>query len=354
MNKHKNVLGILVFLGLLFSVLFVEAGVSENDAFSTSDIRKALEKSLPYLEKDGIAWMEGRIPIQSGDACVSCHQVPFGIWSQSEARAHGIFLKDSKLDDLAKQAVTFLNRRNKGRVMSWGPVILGLKQSEMDDGTSKILRTFLGNMVEKQQSEGYWKAKGQFPRQNRPSSESDEVATMWTILTLTSHDEIDESIKSRERGVDWIKNLEPGESNEWLLTRMLVEHKLDGPNLTQKFLEQLLNQQKPDGGWSWLPKDNSNAFSTGQTLYALNLAGIPPNDSHIQNAVNYLLKTQKEDGTWFVDSDLTSRDGSDAKDYVYTYWGTAWATIGLARSLPVNGRVAEDGSLIYCYSDDLE
>jgi len=354
MNKHKNVLGILVFLGLLFSVLFVAAGVSENDAFGIADIRKAIEKSLPYLEKDGIAWMEGRIPIQSGDACVSCHQVPFGIWSQSEARAHGIFLKDSKLDDLAKQAVTFLNRRNKGRVMSWGPVILGLKQSEMDDDTSKILRTFLGNMVEKQQSEGYWKAKGQFPRQNRPSSESDEVATMWTILTLTSHDEIDESIKSRERAVDWIKNLEPGESNEWLLTRMLVEHNLDGPNLAHKFLQKLLKQQKPDGGWSWQPKDNSNAFSTGQTLYALSLAGVPHNDSHIQNAVHYLLKTQKADGTWFVDSNLTSRDGSDAKDYVYTYWGTAWATIGLARSLPVNGRVAQDGSFIYCYSDDLE
>ncbi len=348
-------MGILVLLGLFISVFLVGAGVSENDAFGIADIRKAIKKSLPYLEKDGIAWMEGRISIQNGDACVSCHQVPFGIWSQSEARARGILREDSKHDDLAKQAVAFLNRPNKGNVMSWGPVILGLKQSEVDNDTSKILRNFLGSIVQKQQSEGYWKAKGQFPRQNRPGSESDEVATMWTILTLSSFDEMDESdLKSRERALDWIKNLDPGESNEWLLTRMLVEHNLDGPDLTHEFLEQLLNQQKPDGGWSWLSKDNSNAFSTGQTLYALNLIGLQPNNSHVQKAVTYLLQTQREDGTWFVDSDLTSREGAEAKDYVYTYWGTAWAAIGLARSLPRNGTITADGSFIYCYSDDLE
>ncbi len=360
MNKYRFFRKNLIFLGLFFLLLmigsfFINPGISGNAVKTRTDIRSAIERSLPFLEKAGIAWMEGRISIQNGDACVSCHQVPFGIWSQSEARARGILLEDSKYDDLAKQAVAFLNRPNKGRVMSWGPVILGLKQSEVDNDTSKILRNFLGSIVEKQQSEGYWRAKGQFPRQNRPSSESDEVATMWTILTLSSFDEMDESVlKSRERALDWVQNLEPGESNEWLLTRMLVEHKLEGPILAHKLLEQLLKQQNRDGGWSWLPKDNSNAFSTGQTLYALNLAGVPYKDSHIQNAVNYLLKTQKTDGTWFVDSNLTSRDGSDAKDYVYTYWGTAWATIGLARSLPVNGRVAEDGSFIYCYFDDLE
>ncbi len=77
MKKHKLLLGILVLLGLFISVFLVGAGVSENDAFGIADIRKAIKKSLPYLEKDGIAWMQGRISIQNGDACVSCHQVPF-------------------------------------------------------------------------------------------------------------------------------------------------------------------------------------------------------------------------------------------------------------------------------------
>jgi len=93
-----------------------------------------------------------------------------------------------------------------------------------------------------------------------------------------------------------------------------------------------------------------SVFFVGAGVY---LAGIPHNDSHIQNAVNYLLKTQKADGTWFVDSNLTSREGSDDKDYVYTYWGTAWAAIGLLRSLPKNGKLAENGNFVYCDGEEL-
>ena len=90
MNMHKILLENLVLFTLLTSMLFVSTGASANDDFNATDIRKAIEKSLPYLEKDGIAWMEGRIPIQNGSACVSCHQVPFGIWSQNEAKSRGI------------------------------------------------------------------------------------------------------------------------------------------------------------------------------------------------------------------------------------------------------------------------
>ena len=97
MKKPKILLGVLVLLGLLISALFVGAGVFENDAFGIADIRRAIKKSLPYLEKDGFAWMEGRISIQNGDACVSCHQVPFAVWSQSEARTRVLYSKTPDL-----------------------------------------------------------------------------------------------------------------------------------------------------------------------------------------------------------------------------------------------------------------
>src|SRR5205085_461549 len=55
-----------------------------------ADVRKAVERSLPYLEKEGVAWMEKY-------NCLSCHHVPFLLWSHNEARARGFPIDRGKL-----------------------------------------------------------------------------------------------------------------------------------------------------------------------------------------------------------------------------------------------------------------
>src|SRR4051812_21946385 len=53
-------------------------------------VRKAVARSLPYLEKEGVAWIEKR-------NCLSCHHVPFLLWSHNEALARGIAVDREKL-----------------------------------------------------------------------------------------------------------------------------------------------------------------------------------------------------------------------------------------------------------------
>jgi len=66
--------------------------------------------------------------------------------------------------------------------------------------------------------------------------------------------------------------------------------------------KRLLALQRADGGWAQLPTMASDAYATGQALYALQAAGISPKSAAYKNGAAYLLRTQLEDGTWFVRS----------------------------------------------------
>ena len=127
---------------------------------------------------------------------------------------------------------------------------------------------------------------------------------------------------------------EPGESTEWFLARLLVEHRAGDGDAVESSSQRLLERQNADGGWSWLPDQASDAMTTGQAVYALAVAGnTDATRASLQRAVAYLLSTQEEDGTWVTDSELVSTEPDEAKDYIYRYWGTTWASIGLSRAL---------------------
>lgn len=59
----------------------------------------------------------------------------------------------------------------------------------------------------------------------------------------------------------------------------------------------LLARQYQDGGWG-LEKDKSDALATGQTLYALKLAGHSDTESAIARGTSWLMQHQGQDGAW--------------------------------------------------------
>jgi len=105
----------------------------------------------------------------------------------------------------------------------------------------------------------------------------------------------------------------------------------------QTTIDELLALQRADGGWSQpVPKLKSDAFATGQTLYVLSLAGFSAERPDIKRGIDFLVATQKPDGSWPMISRSTP-DGSPGSAKLLTpitCGASSWATLGLARLVP--------------------
>jgi N-acyl-D-amino-acid deacylase len=105
-------------------------------------------------------------------------------------------------------------------------------------------------------------------------------------------------------------------------------------------MKELLANQGADGGWSDLPSMQTTPYATGRSLVALHTAGLPVSDPAYQRGVQYLLKTQQEDGSWFTKTRaLAFQPYFDAGfPHGYDQWmsaaGTSWAAMALTLALP--------------------
>ena len=79
-----------------------------------------------------------------------------------------------------------------------------------------------------------------------------------------------------------------------------------------------------------------DAYATGQALYALHASGREPTTVPYEKGVRYLLRTQLEDGTWFVRSrafgfqPYFESGFPHGKDQFISAAATSWAAMALA------------------------
>jgi len=91
-----------------------------------------------------------------------------------------------------------------------------------------------------------------------------------------------------------------------------------------------------DGGWSQLAGANSDAYATGMVLVALRWGiGLPVSDPTYKSGIEYLLKTQEADGSWFVTKRAAAANAyfesgfPHGKFQFISYAGSCWATMAL-------------------------
>lgn len=213
---------------------------------------------------------------------------------------------------------------------------VGVKNAHVDP----FLQAAPEMMRKWQEPSGAFRGTGQLPRQNRSAPESDAITTGWAILGLDALKNTDAATKKTiEAGLAFYRKTKASKSHERLLVDMLIDDRFGKADDVGRLMADVLKRQNADGGWGWIPGNPSDAFATGQTLYALHAMKTKVADrSAIGKAQQYLLSTQNKEGYWAVSPKaVTDPKSNDARvkklDPIYHYWGTAWATIGLARSV---------------------
>ena len=99
---------------------------------------------------------------------------------------------------------------------------------------------------------------------------------------------------------------------------------------------RLLALQRAEGGWGQVPTMEPDAYATGQALYALHASGRTATTVAYEKGVQYLLRTQLEDGTWFVRSrafgfqPYFESGFPHGKDQFISAAATSWAAMALA------------------------
>ena len=79
-------------------------------------------------------------------------------------------------------------------------------------------------------------------------------------------------------------------------------------------VKQLIALQRPNGGWGQTGNLASDAYATGELLYALNETGMAAIQTVYRRGVDFLLRTQKEIGFWLPGSSSRQNwNGAPAK-----------------------------------------
>ncbi len=330
-------------------VLAVSAGPARADSPSVAptpqQARRAAERGLEFLIKDAAEWRKER-------KCATCHHGTMTVWALSEAKSQGFDVAPETLADAAKWTKDrLLDRIDLPRDTrpGWSMVstpalylsVMALSVPRQGAVTADELRRIAGHLHRHQEADGSW-AWSSAPAKNRPPPvfESDEVATLLAYLALgprvsAGAEASPADRAARERAEAWLVKAKPSDTTQAAALRLLVKARAGEAEMgLQSEIDQLLGRQNKDGGWGQLRGAASDAYATGQALYMLSLAGLKRDRAEVRRGVAFLVATQKEDGSW----PMTPRShpgATPANNRVpITYFGSAWATLGLLRSLP--------------------
>jgi hypothetical protein len=323
-------------LTVAFAILTGPAAARSLDD-ATPSVDKTIDRGLAFLAKDALAW-------QTEHNCASCHHAALVVWSMREAKEHGRSVDEDVLSEMTK----WIAESGDGRTSVARPegipkapntkallFALGLGADPKPDSISRDGMKLLIETVKSDQTEnGSWAA---WPETRPPIfGPSDETMTALAVLSLRPAVATgDESAKTVfDKGMKWLTETKTDDDPQSIAMRLVLWRRLDRPEQEWKpLVDRIIARQNTDGGWSQSKDMASDAWATGQALYALAHAGFKPSDPAITRGQAFLVKTQREDGSWPMTSRPIKPDGEGAKNLVpITGAGASWAILGLVRS----------------------
>ncbi len=264
-------------------------------------IRNAAAKAIVVIQNSQKTWF-------SKQSCFSCHQQVLPALAFRAAREHGIPVdeKGAHADAAAAlgfysnldRAVQFTHIIDPANNDAWGM----MAASAAGVRSSLVTAVYARLLAARQEPDGHWETGDDRP----PQSYSPVTATAVSVAALEEfgHEKLKADTQARAvRARDWLLAHAPRDTEERVFQIFGVSVAGGDQTVTSKLAHQLAATQQPDGGWVSRAGLSSDAYSTGEALWAMhNAGGIPTSDPAFQRGIEFLLRTQAADGSWRVHS----------------------------------------------------
>ena len=310
----------------------VPPGPSPSPASST---RAAVERAVPLLQRSDVAFLK-----KSG--CVSCHNNSLTPLALASARKLGVRVDTASGSAQAKKIAAYVETWREralqgiaipGDADTVSYILVGLGAEKYRGDFATDAHAWL--LKRSQAPDGRWRIFA-----NRPPIESSDMqvtALSMRALQLyappTRKAEFDRSVAN---AAAWLRTAPVRVTEERVFQLLGMKWSQTPRPQIEDAGRALLAEQRPDGGWSQLPTMTSDAYATGQALYALAESGaLSPNSPAYRRGVTFLLTTQLADGSWYVRSraiaiqPLFDADFPHGPDAFISAAATNWATMAL-------------------------
>jgi hypothetical protein len=302
-------------------------------------VRAAVERSLPLLQQNAISFRE-----KSG--CVSCHNNSLTAVAVAAARAKRIKVDESRANTEVERTAAYLSSWRErvlqgigiaGDSDTIGYILFGLSALDFppNEDTSAMARY----LMRYQAADGHWRIIAHRP----PIEASDLQVTTIAVRALQKYaPPADRPVYQAAiaRAAAWIAQARPRTLEDRVFHVMGLAWTSASSELLRSATSALVAQQRADGGWSQLASLPSDAYATGQALFALKESGlIKPDDAAYAKGVQVLLRSQAADGSWHVRSRALPIQPFFESGFPYGHdqfvsaAATGWATAALASAI---------------------
>jgi Prenyltransferase and squalene oxidase repeat len=303
-------------------------------------VRSAVQKALPLLIKGAQGHVEKK-------TCFACHNQAVPMLAFQIARQHGFAIPDEVVEKQLAHIVAFLDANRAGFLQGQGTggqvdtagyalFALGRGGRQSDATTSAVIEYLL----QRNKDLDHWRPSG-----SRPPSEASPFSTNYfglrALQTGGAPTQKDRIAKRVETIRGWLLKTKAADTEDRVFRlSSLSLLQVDGKKI-KSAVKELLDNQRPDGGWGQLPNLKSDAYATGSVLVALHQAGgLAVSERAYRRGLGFLVRSQRDDGSWFVHSrsdpfqPYYESGFPHGKDQFISMAASAWATSALALACP--------------------
>ncbi|MGE0610535.1 MAG: prenyltransferase/squalene oxidase repeat-containing protein [Pirellulales bacterium] len=328
-------------------------------ADDTPELAARVERAVALIQASATRYTEER-------KCFSCHHQTLSALAVQNAAAAGWAADKPAVRQQSEFTIRyFAELRDKvaaGEGVLGGPYTAGYALAGLaadgwpaDDVTAALVQYLL----QRQQEDGRWKIQTHRP----PLEDSDFTATALAVrgLRLYATAEQRQAIEERcIRALGWLADAEPQSTEDQTLrllglhwcrdiTAATLEDQERRSRATLQAVERLLGEQRQDGGWGQTADSTSDAYATGQALFALSEAGgVAADRPEWARGKEWLLSSQLPDGSWLVTTRskaiqeyFESGFPHDESQFI-SICGTCWAVMALSKDKAGNAPASSE------------